>query len=128
MKYGLSMMDRMRIFALLPTQGGFATLTIIESVTKKVRPTEEEIKQYEIKSQGQSTFWNPEGMPASFDVELGQPEADLIRGELAKRNEAGSLMADDMGIYRMFMLEPSENVAEAQEKEQADPLDAEAVA
>ena len=105
-KVSLNLFERMVVLALLPVEGNFATLKIVNELKMELAPTEEEFKKAELsvlESGGiQAKDW------------LAVPEKELTLGEIAegiivkalkKLDKEMKLRAEHMTVYAKFIKE-----------------------
>lgn len=98
MKIGLTIAERVHVLNLLPKEGSFVTLQLIREMTRKVGFTATEITDFELKEENGSITWNDKGN-VEVIFHFVDAEAEIIRKELRKKNEEGSL---NMGIYSVY--------------------------
>ena len=99
MKLGIK--DRISLLTILPQQGDFVTLTIKQDLVEKIKITQEEIKELEIKSENGSTFWNPK-KEVEMELEFTELEEKLVKDSLEGLNTKKSLNDDTFNLYKKF--------------------------
>jgi len=87
----LSIKDRLLFSNFLPQQGGFLEMTIAIDIKDKVNITQEEAKELNIKSEGNSTTWGKEKNCVFCFTEA---EKQLIKSELKKKDNAKQITVD----------------------------------
>lgn len=95
--------DRITLLTTLPRQGDFLTLSIAQEIRDRIDFTKEERAAIDLKIAEGNVSWNPE-RDSAIDVDFDQPEIDMIAAALIKLNEKKSLGANQVGIYRLFVL------------------------
>ena len=67
----LNLLERFVIQKILPREGDFATLKILNSLKMALAPSEEEFKEFGIKDQDGLISWNEKGKEEK-EMELGE--------------------------------------------------------
>lgn len=114
MKATLNMKDRINLLFLLPTEGTYEKLAVAWNLREKVKFTNDEIDEYGIRTAPSGgTSWSDTVKDLKFDYELDELEHKLVVEALAERDRGGKLVADQMGLYRTFVLnQPAEDGAD----------------
>jgi hypothetical protein len=102
----LTVKERLLLGGLLPNQGDFTTLKIIQKLQQDLSFSEEEHKVLNFKTDAAKGFttWNFAGeKDVQKDIIIGEKATDVIVGALKKLNEAKSLSLDIMGLYEKFI-------------------------
>jgi hypothetical protein len=97
----LTVIERLAILNVLPKEGNFLTLRVIRGIVSKVGITSEEIKKFEINTEGEVASWNELGnvpLPFSFD----DVELDIIRKQLKKLDSENKLVQEMFSTYEKF--------------------------
>ena len=105
----LTALDRIALATLLPVRGDFLSLSTAESLRKKIAFSDAEREGLSIRSlpDGNVT-WNPAADVPS-DREFSPVEVDFVKNLLVTTNDKRELLADQMGLYRLFVLTGEQN-------------------
>jgi hypothetical protein len=95
-------MERFTIQRILPQEGNFATLKVLNTLKMSLAPSEEEHKKYEIKTEEGLITWNQLGKEES-EIEIGEKATDLIIESLKKLDESKKLTNEHFSIYEKFI-------------------------
>ena len=98
----IKLIDRILIIGLMPKKGNFEEIIVSEDIINKLRVSQDEIREYEIKSENNITTWNNNGVIVEFDIDFTALEADLIKKQLAVLNQNNELTKDFLPIYKLF--------------------------
>ena len=98
----LSVQERLVILSLLPNEGSFATLKILDQLRMGLSFTEEEFKKWGIVETAQEgrVSWEEDG---EAEIPIGEKAMDIIVDALKKRDKANTLPMQAMGIYEKFI-------------------------
>ena len=99
----LNLPERIEALQLLPEQGSFATLKIVNDLRMSLAPTEEETEKFEIRQEGNQIFWNPKANTIEVDIEMGNKAIDIIKDGLKKLDETEALGARHITLYEKFV-------------------------
>ena len=100
----LSLVNRIILSSSLPKEGKFETLIILEDVKNKVKITQEELAEYEIKSlETGGLSWNEKGVSAELEVTFTEAEKGEIVKILKKMSEEEKLTTDHVPLYKLFV-------------------------
>ena len=102
MKVKLNVMERLMAMGILPKEGNFVTLKTIRDTTDKLGLTEAELKDFEVKQDGDKVNWNPKGNE-EIEFELGERAVDLFSGALKKLSEDNKLTQQHFSLYEKFI-------------------------
>jgi hypothetical protein len=98
----LNLLERILILGILPKETNFVTLRIIKDLEKSLSFTEEEIKEYNIRQEGQNINWNIEGN-VEKEIQIGEKATDIIVESLKKLNEQNKLTMQFFSTYDKFI-------------------------
>jgi hypothetical protein len=98
----LNLLERIMILNVLPKESNFITLRIVKDLEKSLSFTEEEIKEYSIKQEGQNINWNIEGN-VEKEIQIGEKATDIIVESLKKLNEQNKLTMQFFSTYDKFI-------------------------
>ena len=100
----LTLPERFETMRLLPEQGNFATLKIIEIMKLHLAPSEEEYKELEIRQTSEQIVWNSEKGAVAVDIELGEKATDIVVEALKKLDESNTLTPSCISLYEKFVV------------------------
>lgn len=98
----LSVLERMITLSMLPKEGDFATLRVLQSLKMSLSFTEKEIKDWGLVS-------NPETLQTSWEVDgeaeipIGEKATDIIVAALRKHDREKNLPQEAMSVYEKFI-------------------------
>ena len=96
----LSVGERIVILSLLPTEGSFATLKILNQLRLGLSFTEEELKKWGITEiEGRAT-WQED---AEVEIPIGEKATDIVVAALKKRDKEQKLPLQAIGVYEKFI-------------------------
>ena len=98
----LNILERITILQILPQEGNFITLNIVQKLREALSPTEKEFKDFEIVDKDGQISWNAKGRE-EIEIEIGEKAADIIVTALKKLDEEDKLTAHHLSIYNKFV-------------------------
>lgn len=98
----LKLIERFRLLQILPKEGSFATLKIVQMLKSSLALSEVEFKEYEVKDDGASITWNPKKDFGS-EILIGEKATDIIVSALKKLDKEQGLTEQDIPLYEMFV-------------------------
>jgi len=101
MKIKISVPERYLLIQVIPEKGNFKTMTTIESLTKVLYPSEEELKEFEIEVKEDRIVWGKKALD-QIELEFTDAQIELIVAELDKRSEANELNFNQFLLYKRF--------------------------
>lgn len=100
----LSLKNRLILEAILPKEGKFETLIVVQDIRKKITITQEEIVGFEIKSTDNGAIsWNEKWVKSEVDIEFSEIETSEISKALKKKSDDEKLNIDDIELYKAFV-------------------------
>lgn len=99
----LKLLDRIILKGLLRTEGSFIDLTIRKDLVEKIDISQEEIKEFEIKTVGNSLEWSTEASEKEFEYDLTDLETNAVVEQLKKLDKEEKLSSDHMNLYALFV-------------------------
>jgi hypothetical protein len=118
---GLNVLERMVAGSLLPKQGNFATLRIVNDLIKKLSFSAEELDKFAVKAEGESVRWGvpdndsaeaqakaKKAIEASIKpepIDFNNKEIEIIRKELEKLDSEGKLEQRHITLFEKFVEE-----------------------
>lgn len=92
-KKELSIMDRVGMASLLPTEGNMLTQITARDIRKKVELTQEDIKKHNVKSRpGGGLSWDDNGKKKI--IRFTNPEYELLRSQIDKLDAQQKITSD----------------------------------
>lgn len=110
----LTILERLNIKTLLPAQGNFETLIISQDIAKKVTITQEEVKEYEMKTEAENIVWNEKGVTSEKEIEFTDAEKLKISEFIQKKNSENALTESHISLYKKFISNPPEEGKEVE--------------
>ena len=96
--------ERLAVLNILPEEGDFTTMKIIQDLKNELGFTEEEHKAYNFKVEGTSIFWDGDGAKPK-DIKFGEIATKIITDKLKKLNEERKLRSNHLTLYEKFVKE-----------------------
>ncbi|MDD4026992.1 MAG: RNA-binding protein [Candidatus Shapirobacteria bacterium] len=100
----LKIADRLNLARLFPQEGGILTQLTVKDIAKKIEFSQEEIKDIELKQNGQMLRWNPK-KEIEIDVEFSSAEMNFLKERvesLDKEQKVTQDMVDLCLLIRNF--------------------------
>lgn len=103
----LSLQERAVLQFLLPSQGSFTDLLCREDLIAKVKLTQEDIEEFDIKSLPSGGIaWSEEKAEGkTWEVEISELEKNAIKAQLKKLSEDKKLGAEHLTLAKEFKIE-----------------------
>jgi len=98
----LSVLERFLALQLLPEKGDFTTLRTVQEARTNLSLTEEEVKEFELKSEEGRMSWNAKGSEPR-EIELSKGAIKLISDALIALNEKKELKEGQLSLYEKFV-------------------------
>lgn len=98
----LNLIERFTIQKILPSEGNFLTLKILNSLRMSLALSEDEIKEFEIVQDGGKISWNEKGLEER-ELDIGEKATDLIVTALKELNEKKKLTNEHFSLYEKFV-------------------------
>lgn len=104
----LNLFERLTIQKILPEQGTFVMLKVLNQLRMALAPSEEELKEFNVGPElkdGQPTGrikWNEKGLEER-EIEIGEKAADLIVEALKELDKTKKLTNEHYTIYEKFI-------------------------
>ena len=98
----LNVLERIMALDALPQEGTYVTLKIVHDLRLLLSFTEKEIKEWNVRSDGESgiTAWEVNG---ETEIPIGEKATDIIVDALKKLNRDQKLKAGAMSLYEKFI-------------------------
>ena len=97
----LKLSKRFVILQIIPQEGSFATLKIVNDLRLVLSPSEAEFKEFEITQDGDMLKWNSKGEEEK-EIAIGEKATDVIVEALKKLDEDKKLTQSQFSIYEKF--------------------------
>jgi len=94
----LKLYERLTAVDILPKEGGIVTLRLIRDLTQKLGPSADELREFEVKQEGNTVTWGVKGNE-DIQFDLKEKEQDLLKAELEKLDKAGKLEMRHYSLY-----------------------------
>jgi hypothetical protein len=99
----LKLVERLVLLQVLPHEGSFATLKIVQKLKSDLAPSEEEFKEMDIKDGGEGRIeWSPE-KDLGKEIPIGEKASDIIVMSLKKLDRDGTLTLEQTGVFEKFI-------------------------
>jgi hypothetical protein len=98
----LSVLDRVIVLTILPKEGNFATLKILQDMRMALAFTEKELKKFNLQSNdetGQTTWEGDE----EVDIPMGEKATDIVAQAFKDLDKGKKLQVDMMTTYEKFI-------------------------
>ena len=99
----LNIPERFTLVNLLPEKGSFATMAIIESLTKALYPSETEIKKYEVKQDTNLISWNAKGAE-KVEIKLTEQQIEFLIAQLEILNQKEEVTVNHYNLYKHLLI------------------------
>jgi len=103
----LNISERINLLGILPTESNYVTLKIVTDLKNNLSFSEDEIKEYSIKShqEGEKMFtvWNQE-KAKDKDVNIGEKATDIIVEALEKIDKENKINEQTAILYEKFII------------------------
>lgn len=97
----LTILERILILQALPPHGNVITLRIVRDLKGALAPSEEEIKKFNIRMEGDMTYWDDDKYEA--DIPIGEKATDVIVEALKKMNSENKLTEQHLQLYEKYV-------------------------
>ena len=101
----LNVSERMGLLSLLPTEGSYTTLRVLNDLRAELSFSEKELKDSNIRERDGQTSWSLNGT-APKEVAVGEVGRGLIVTALKGADEAQSLTSLTFPLYERFIVNP----------------------
>jgi hypothetical protein len=98
----LKLLDRLLLLKVLPKEGSYASLKIVQELKLHLALTEEEFKEMEVKEVDDRLEWNSE-KDLGKEIPIGEKANDIIVMSLKKLDRDGELTLEEMSVYEKFI-------------------------
>jgi len=94
--------ERLALNQVLPKEGDFATLKSLQEARTNILLSEEEVKEFEYKQEGNTIKWNEKGQEER-EIEVSEIAINAVKDELNKLNDSKKLNESLMPIYEKLV-------------------------
>ena len=101
----LNLSERFVLLGILPKEANILIIRRVEELAKKLQPSNNEVKKYEIKSAGNQLTWNDPKY--EIEIEIGEIMSEEIKKILKTMSDENKLGREHIGLYDKFV-EPKE--------------------
>jgi len=98
----LTVLERLILLQILPKEGNFVTLRVLRSLTSSLGLSEGDIKEFEVKQDGEIATWNNKGNEER-EIEIGEKATDIIIESLKELNDSKKLTEQHFSLYEKFV-------------------------
>lgn len=95
----LNIPERLILANMLPEQGSFTTLKMIDELKKALYPSEKEVKKYNIEQEEGTIRWNEKGAER-LNIELTDAQIEFLKKELEKLGDSEKATSAHYAIYK----------------------------
>lgn len=99
----IKLIDRITLPSIFPEKSSFEKLIIVGDIQKKITFTQEEVKDFEIKTENNMVTWNQKGGTTEFDIDFTESESNMIVDLLKKLSKEEALTAQTLQLYKLFV-------------------------
>jgi hypothetical protein len=100
----LNIAERLTLLGILPKEGNFVTLKILRQLREELSFSEEEMKKYTIKQDGEQITWDSVKDKAEpKDVKVGGEATSIIVKVLQELDKAEKLSGNHITLYEKFI-------------------------
>jgi len=96
----LSVLERVVALSVLPREGSYVTLRIMNDLRNSLSFTEDELKKFGISQNGGNTSWEIDG---ESEIPIGEKATDIIIESLKKLDKQEKLPAEGVSLYEKFI-------------------------
>ncbi len=98
----LDVIERLTVLTILPKEGSYADLKILNQLKLALSFSEKEMKDWGIKSDPElnQTSWDENGVA---EIPIGEKATDIITESLKKLNKEKKLMEQAFSVYEKFV-------------------------
>lgn len=98
----LSILERIALLSILPQEGNFVVLKIVNDLRNNLSFSEEEIKKFSIKQENDLVTWDTSILNEK-DIQIGEKATDIVVDALKKLNDSGKLTMNHFTLYAKFI-------------------------
>lgn len=95
--------ERISLLGVLPRQANIIIIRRVEELAKKLQPTNNEVKKFEIKPLGEQITWNDPKY--EIEVEIGEIMVEEIKKILKQMSDENKLGREHISLFDKFIEE-----------------------
>lgn len=99
----MKLIDRIVLVSLLPKEGSFETLIILDDIRKKAGVTQDEVVEFKINSTDKGVTWTQEAAEKEFDIDFTEAEKNEVSKMLKKLSDDEKLNTETINLYKIFV-------------------------
>jgi len=104
MKVKLTVSERITLMGVLPQEGNFATLKVVQDLRNNVGLTQKELGLIDYKQVGDRAEWDPDKEDKAIkEIDFGKYELDVIKSALEKLDKEEKMSIHQVSLYEKFM-------------------------
>ena len=98
----LTIQERIALLQILPKEGDFVTLKILQELRAVLGFSEEDYKTFEIVQENDRVSWGKEGVK-EIELEIGDKAKEIIKDALSELDKNKKLQPEHFGVYEKFV-------------------------
>ncbi len=99
----LGVYERIVLDNVLPREGSYLTMVLVDALKKCLRLTPAEVAEWEVKElQGGRLAWNS-SKAKEVEIEVGEAVTKIVKSALANLDKAGKVTTEQLSLYEKFM-------------------------
>lgn len=95
----LNIQERLTLVNLIPEKGNFLTMSIVEELRLCLYPSEKEIKEFDLKQEGNILTWNEKGSKR-IEIKLTDSQKGFIMDKLEELSKENNLNFAQYSVYK----------------------------
>lgn len=96
----LNVLERLVALSILPKEGDYATLKVLNQLRLSLSFTDEEFKRWGITNEAGKMTWQENG---EEEIPIGEKATDIVIDALKSKNRAKALTQEAMSLYEKFI-------------------------
>lgn len=101
----MTMKERFLLLHLLPQKENMMTLRIIADLKSNLPPTEEEVREYDMRQEGNNILWDTEKDNLEKEIPIGEKAMDICIKALKDADNKRILTAEYFSLWEKFIKE-----------------------
>lgn len=93
----LKLAERITLMGMFPEQNSFENLILKKDLMNKIEVTQQEVTDYEIRTENNSIKWNASGITSELEISFTQAEKNYLKSiveKLSKEEKIPDIMFD----------------------------------
>jgi len=99
----LNVKQRINLMNILPTETNYATLKIVNDLRSSLSFSEDEFKEFEMRTEDKMIFFNPL-KDREIEVAVGEKATDIIVEALTKLDKDNKINEGNISLYEKFII------------------------